>query len=278
MADSKVFMVPEGISGGQSQVDPNLLLSMMNGNNGFGGNGNWLWVLFLFFLYGWNRNGMFGNGGEVGGSTERELLMQAINGNANSLGSLANTLNCDINSVRDAINAVQSSIQSVGNQVGMSAQQVINSVQSGNASLASQLAQCCCDNKMAICQQTNTLTSSISNLTNSMTQGFAATSYETAQQTNQLQNSLQNQTQTIIDKLSSMEANAQQDKINSLTAQLTAANSRAERAAELAPIYQQLNAIHAAQPATATVTYPNLIGVPINQALGQVQYNYGFWG
>ena len=56
MADSKVFMVPEGISGGQSQVDPNLLLSMMNGNNGFGGNGNWLWVLFLFFLYGWNRN------------------------------------------------------------------------------------------------------------------------------------------------------------------------------------------------------------------------------
>ena len=50
MADSKVFMVPEGISGGQSQVDPNLLLSMMNGNNGFGGNGNWLWVLFLFFL------------------------------------------------------------------------------------------------------------------------------------------------------------------------------------------------------------------------------------
>ena len=51
MADSKVFMVPEGISGGQSQVDPNLLLSMMNGNNGFGGNGNWLWVLFLFFLY-----------------------------------------------------------------------------------------------------------------------------------------------------------------------------------------------------------------------------------
>ena len=107
MADSKVFMVLEGISGGQSQVDPNLLLSMMNGNNGFGGNGNWLWVLFLFFLYGWNRNGMFGNGGEGGGSTERELLMQAINGNANSLGSLANTLNCDINSVRDAINAIQ---------------------------------------------------------------------------------------------------------------------------------------------------------------------------
>jgi hypothetical protein len=28
-----------------------------------------------------------------------------------------------------------------------------------------------------------------------------------------------------------------QDKINDLTAQLTAANSRAERAAELAPIY-----------------------------------------
>lgn len=79
-----------------------------------------------------------------------------------------------------------------------------------------------------------------------------------------------------MNKLSSMEANAQQDKINNLTAQLTAANSRAERAAELAPIYNQLNAIKSAQPATTTIQYPQLTVVP--NYLGNTSYTNGFWG
>jgi hypothetical protein len=35
---------------------------------------------------------------------------------------------------------VQSAIQNVGNQVGLSGQQVINSIQSGNQAIASQMA------------------------------------------------------------------------------------------------------------------------------------------
>jgi len=129
---------------------------MMN-NGGFGGNGNWIWIIFLFFLYGWNRNGFFGNNGVVGEGTiastaEREMLLQAINGNGAAIGNLATTLNCDINSVKDAINAVQSSICSVGNQVGLTGQQVINAIQQGNMSLAQQFAQCCCDNKLLVTQ------------------------------------------------------------------------------------------------------------------------------
>ena len=292
MSDSKVFMVPDGISGGH-QLDPNLLLSMMN-NGGFGGNGNWIWIIFLFFLYGWNRNGFFGNNGVAGEGTiastaEREMLLQAINGNGAAIGNLATTLNCDINSVKDAINAVQSSICSVGNQVGLTGQQVINAIQQGNMSLAQQFAQCCCDNKLLITQmgyegqlrdQANTaaLTSSINTVNTGVERGFSSVAFETAQQTCQLQNGMRDQTQTIIDKLSAMEANAQQDKIANLTAQLTAANSRAERQAELAPILAELNAIKCAQPNTISVQYPQVSVVPNYPNVYGCGCNYnGFW-
>ena len=292
MSDSKVFMVPDGISGGH-QLDPNLLLSMMN-NGGFGGNGNWIWIIFLFFLYGWNRNGFFGNNGVAGEGTiastaEREMLLQAINGNGAAIGNLATTLNCDINSVKDAINAVQSSICSVGNQVGLTGQQVINAIQQGNMSLAQQFAQCCCDNKLLVTQmgyegqlrdQANTaaLTSSINTVNTGVERGFSNVAFETAQQTCQLQTGMRDQTQTIIDKLSATEANAQQDKIANLTAQLTAANSRAERQAELAPILAELNAIKCAQPNTISVQYPQVSVVPNYPNVYGCGCNYnGFW-
>lgn len=292
MSDSKVFMVPDGISGGH-QLDPNLLLSMMN-NGGFGGNGNWIWIIFLFFLYGWNRNGFFGNNGVAGEGTiastaEREMLLQAINGNGAAIGNLATTLNCDINSVKDAINAVQSSICSVGNQVGLTGQQVINAIQQGNMGLAQQFAQCCCDNKLLVTQmgyegqlrdQANTaaLTSSINTVNTGVERGFSNVAFETAQQTCQLQTGMRDQTQTIIDKLSAMEANAQQDKIANLTAQLTAANSRAERQAELAPILAELNAIKCAQPNTISVQYPQVSVVPNYPNVYGCGCNYnGFW-
>lgn len=292
MESSKVFMVPDGINGGH-QLDPNLLLSMMN-NGGFGSNGNWIWIIFLFFLYGWNRNGFFGNNGVAGEGTiastaEREMLLQAINGNGAAIGNLATTLNCDINSVKDAINAVQSSICSVGNQVGLTGQQVINAIQQGNMSLAQQFAQCCCDNKLLVTQmgyegqlrdQANTaaLTSSINTVNTGVERGFSSVSFETAQQTCQLQTGMRDQTQTIIDKLSAMEANAQQDKIANLTAQLTAANSRAERQAELAPILAELNAIKCAQPNTISVQYPQVSVVPNYPNVYGCGCNYnGFW-
>ena len=292
MESSKVFMVPDGISGGH-QLDPNLLLSMMN-NGGFGGNGNWIWIIFLFFLYGWNRNGFFGNNGVAGEGTiastaEREMLLQAINGNGAAIGNLATTLNCDINSVKDAINAVQSSICSVGNQVGLTGQQGINAIQQGNMSLAQQFAQCCCDNKLLVTQmgyegqlrdQANTaaLTSSINTVNTGVERGFSSVAFETAQQTCQLQTGMRAQTQTIIDKLSAMEANAQQDKIANLTAQLTAANSRAERQAELAPILAELNAIKCAQPNTISVQYPQVSVVPNYPNVYGCGCNYnGFW-
>ena len=65
----------------------------------------------------------------------RDVLLQAINGNATAISQLATTLNCDINAVQGALNS-------------LSAQ-----VQSGNANITSQLASCCCDIKGAITTQ-----------------------------------------------------------------------------------------------------------------------------
>ena len=134
MSDSKVFMFPDSPCQATNGTDPATLMAMMN-NGGFG-NGNWMWIIFLFFLYGWGRNGngLFGgnNGSDtnyLAGQAERDMLMQAINGNGAAVQNLATNLNCDVNSIKTAINSVQSSIAGVGNQVGLTGQQVINAIQ-----------------------------------------------------------------------------------------------------------------------------------------------------
>lgn len=272
----------------QRGVDPSIIAMLNNGNYG---NNSFIWIIFLFVLFGWGNNGTWGNNNgqvlnAVNDSTGRELLMQAINGNGTAIGRLATKLNCDINTVQTALNSVSMQVSNVGNQVGLSSQQVINSIQQGNMSLAQQFAQCCCDNKLLVTQMgyegqlrdaanTQQLASQINTVNTGLERGFSSVAYETAQQTCAIQNSMKDQTQTIIDKLSSMEANAQQDKINTLTAQLTAATSRAERTAELKPIIDELNAIKNAQPSTATVQYPNIVGIPAAQLYGT---NTGYWG
>ena len=73
-------------------------------------------------------------------------MLQAIGGNANAITQLASTLHCDVAQI-------QSTLCSISNAVGLSGQQIINAVQSGDASLASQMASCCCDVKTAINNQ-----------------------------------------------------------------------------------------------------------------------------
>lgn len=292
MSDSKVFMIPDAVSGhANNALDPNLLISQIMNNGGFGGNGSWIWIIFLFLLFG--RNG-FGNYGDVLGTgylsnqinntSGRDLLMQAINGNGNAVQNLSNMLNTNIESIKCAINGVQSSICQVGNQVGMSAADVKNAITTGNMQIAQQLAQCCCDNKLLVqgmgyegqirdMQNTSAITGRIDQLANGITQGFNATAYETAQQTCSLQNGLRDQTQTILNKLDAIEDDRKNRQIADLTAQLTAANSRAERAAELAPITKALSDIQCKQPNTVTVPYQPFTPVP-----NCVMWNAGLYG
>jgi len=125
MESSKIMMFPE--YGNTSGIDPNLLLAM-NNNGGFGGN-NWIWILFLWLIwggYGYGGNGGFGGNGagflsnQMNNDTGRELLMNAIQGNRDSINSLANLLNTEVSTVQNGIFTLNNAINSVGTQVGMS--------------------------------------------------------------------------------------------------------------------------------------------------------------
>ena len=300
MSTNEVLMVPDN-RGNQSSLDPNVLFaSMMNGNNGFGGNGNWMWVVFLFFLYPFMRNGGFwgnndGNSGNLGSlgnlvnnDSGRELLMQAINGNANALRDLAAMLNTSTSSIQQAICGVNNSITQLGGQVGMSGQQIINAIQLGNQGLAAQLAQCCCDlrtsittgnyeNQIATLNQTNTLQSGQNFINRSIERGFSDTAYAFRDQTCKLGSDIQNSTQQIKDattaqtnaiiaKLDNMERTGLMDKIDAqremistlkTNANIVAQNAATQQAiaAATAPLAAQLAEIKCAQPNTVTVPY-----------------------
>jgi hypothetical protein len=128
----------------------------------------------------------------------RDVLLQAINGNATSISQLATTLNCDINAVQAALNSLGTQIQSVGNQVGLTGQQIINSIQSGNCQITSQLASCCCDVKNLV-----------------TTQGYE-NRIANAENTAAIINKIDAQTNMINDKFCALEMREMQNKIDAL--------------------------------------------------------------
>ena len=285
-------MFPEAgnVGGNNNGFDPNLLLALTQ-NGGLNG-GNGIWVLFLLILFGWRGNG-FGNNNyegtgflsnQINNTAGRDLLMQAINNNGTNLSALASTLNCDVNAIKTAINTLQNSICQVGNNLGMSIADIKNSINMGNMNIAQQIAQCCCDNKLLVQGMgyegqlrdqvnTNNIVNTIGHVNDSVNHGFSRVSYETSQQTCSIQNGLRDQTQTILNKLDALEDSRKDREIAELTAKLTAANSRAERQAELTPIYQKLNDIGCKQPNTVTVPYQPFVTVPNCVAWNGV---YGF--
>lgn len=284
MSESKVFMFPE-MTSGNSGVDPNLM-ALLNQNGGFGGN-NWMWIFFLWFLWPLMRgNGMYGQDGtgflssQLNNTAGRELVMQAIQGNGDAIRSLSTNLNCDINAIKAAINGVQTSIQGVGNQVGMSAMQIINSVQAGNTALGQQIAECCCENRLAICQQTNTISNSIESaadrLRGTTDSGFSAVLSKL--------DAIQNQ--NLLDKIDQL-----REEKSTLTTQINIGNQNAYNASliqsTVAPIAAQLNALNTEVagikchlPSTTTIPYSPVTAVPNCVAYGLGLYggnNGGFW-
>lgn len=303
MAESKTFVFGQDANNGmlgllapllQKQgLDPNMVMAMMNNRgNTFGGEGGWfMWVIFLFFLMGWGGNGWggFGNRGANGDAAlgnlinndnGRELLMQAIQGNANAISQLASTLNCSIGQVQQAINGVMSQVQQVGNQVGQSSMQIINAIQAGNCNIAQQIASCCCENRLAICQQTNTLQQSINNVANGQERGFSTIVYETQRQTCDIRDAIRENTAQVLAGQQAAEMRelnrdiAERDRkiaeqavvINN--GQQTAIfgqmiqQATAPIAAAVAGLQKDVDGVKCKLPDTATIPYSPVVGVP----------------
>lgn len=298
MSETKTYVFPEsGNAGGgngmlamlapllqQKGIDPNLLLTMNRNNGGFGGEGGWfIWVIFLFFLMGWGRNGWGGYGGGNGGGLANEinndygrgLLMQAINGNGQAINSLASNLNCSVGQIQNAICAVQSQIQGVGNQVGMTGQQIINSIQAGNTALAQQLAQCCCDQRLSICQQTNTLQNAIGQSGQMLRDSNAANTNAILTKLDVMQNqALQDKLDALREKNSTLEAQLSNEHQTAAIVQSQAQFFNPLNA-QLGNLQKEVDALKCKLPETATVPYSPVVGVPSCVAYG-LGYGYPF--
>lgn len=261
-------------------IDTGYLMGLMggNGNGGFfGNNGGFQDIIALIVIAAIFGNGNFGFGGNnnQGNSAEREMIMSAIQRNGIDLNQLAGSINCSVGQIESAINAVSTQLCNIGSQIGMSSQQIINSIQAGNSALATQLADCCCktqnaittmgyENQLAMCNQTNTLVNTANQNTLSLRDGATAN------------------TQAIIAKLDAMQNQALQDKIASLTAEkatLTAEISQrnqnatilnavgqqiAPLAAGLQALQSDVDGIKCRMPATVPVQYPNIVGVNLD--------------
>lgn len=214
----------------KGSMDPTALLAMMN-NNGLGGNGGWwwIWIILLFFCWGGNGFG-FGNrnagalASELNTDANTNLLMQAINGNKEAISTLSTTLNCDINSVQTALNTINTGVSQIACDTKLASCEVINAITSGNASLASQLASCCCDvrssiadvnnnitkmgyeSQLSMCNQTNTLQSAI-------TSGFNSLLSDNTTKFNILGSKIDAQTQIINDKFCQLEMREMQNRL-----------------------------------------------------------------
>ena len=295
-------------------LDPNMVMAMMNNRNGFGGDGGWfMWVIFLFFLMGWGGNGFgFGNrGGNLAGDAAlgnlinndngRELLMQAIQGNANAISQLASTTNCSFNQVQTAIGNLMTQLQGIGNQVGMSSQQVINAIQAGNYSIAEKIASCCCENRLAICQQTNTLQQAINTVATGQERGFSQIGYDTQRQTCEIRDAIRENTAQVLAGQRDAEMREMQrelaDRDRKIAEQAVVINNGQQTAvfgqmiqqattpilAAVAGIQKDVDGVKCKLPDTTTIPYSPVVGVPscVAAQLGLAGINnlgFNVWG
>ena len=294
MSKSEVFMFPDSFnrtSGNGSSIDPALLL-LLNNNGGFGG-GNFMWIIFLFFLYPLLRNGgMFGGNGMFGGGgngsdcvgyvsnlannqTGRELLAQAIQGNRDAISNLSSMLGCQIGDIQTVLGQIMSKVGDMACETKLSAQQVINSIQSGNAGLASQLASCCCDLKGAI-----------KDVAIGTERGFSSLAYENAQGRCEIKQAIAEATQQIVagQKDAEMrevtrENTALREKVSDLKFQVSQEHQTAAVAGMISqavtPIAQELASLKCKLPETVTLPYSCATAVPTNLLYGQLGIGLG---
>ena len=145
----------------------NSAMNRRNEDGMFGDNG--LLFIFLLILFGgWsgntfgNRNGTPATDVAVGEAVQKavaearanglsdQVIIEAVKGNGTAINQQATTLNCDLNSIKTALGSLDKSILQVGNQLGMSTQQIINAVQSGNCEITRAIENCCCTTKQLV--------------------------------------------------------------------------------------------------------------------------------
>ena len=286
--------MPDNQNNGWGNIPAVLALNGNGWNNGygngfFGGSGfgaGILGGLLGGLIWGGLGNG-FGWGGGFGGgngaaaaslgaqataNNNAETILRAIDGTDSDVRLLATTLNTDVNTVKTNLATIQNGLTQISGQTGLSAQQIINAIQSGDAALASQLCQCCCEmrqltveqgyqNQLRTVEQTNTLGSAIS-----------ASSQRNVDAIADLKT-------TMVKEFCDLKERDMQEKINALTANNNLLRSQIDNAAQtaqiaglIAPVAKEVDDIKCRMPATTPVVYPQISAVNTTPNIG------GFYG
>lgn len=204
-------------TGEMSAADLAAVVGNKNDGFGFGGDGAW-WIILLFLVL-FNGNGGWGGNGNGGAGALYPWMNQADLTNS---GFRDQFLNDNIIGIRDGLAGIStqlcngfSNVQMTGMQNAFGLQNAINAGFNGTQA---QLAQCCCDNRLATCQTQNIIQSEGS-----------ATRFADAQNTRDIIQSQSNGTQAILDKLCQLELDAKNDTISTLRQELLYARGQASQ-------------------------------------------------
>lgn len=278
-----------------------------NGGGLFGNGGNTIGELIglaiVASIFGWNNGNGFGGfgGGNAGGAgfisnqlnndSGRELIMNAITSQGEAqrtaVQTLASTIGQDFNLVNGAVMNVQNALNQVANAQGINALQVINAIQSGNASLASQFQNCCCQNQLAMANQTNALQQSINGVGQQVAAKAAADQLAMCQQTYALTDTMNRNYLALDNKIDAMESSRKDREITSLTAKVAQLESQnfttgvvqqavAPVLGQIAALNKEVDDIKCKLPNTINVEYPQVAVVNTTPYMGGVYGNNYF--
>lgn len=282
---------------------PPYAYGMGNNNGFFGGSGfgaGILGGLLGGLIWGGigNGNWNFGNWGNGGGAAaslgaqataigNTDTILRAIDGTDSDVRLLATTLNTDVDSVKTNLFTLQNGLTALTGQTGLSAQQIINAIQAGDASLAASLCDCCCRMQQQV-----------------LTQGYESR-IQNMQQTETLGNAINGNGQRTVDAIADLKTTMvkefcdvkereMQSKIDTQADIITQLRNAADNAAQtnqlmsyvgsvVAPIAKEVNDIKCRLPETVNVPYPQLSVVNTTPNFGNnygpnYGYGNGFWG
>lgn len=238
------------VSNGNDMVMPVAPMGMGGGygnSDGFGWGGNGAWWLLVLFLFAMNGNGFgWGNGGANG---MMPYVLNNTTDNDVQRGFDQQALTSGIAGINQSINGVSQALcngfagvnATVNNgfnaaEVSNNARQIANMQQQFNTqtaltgsltNLQSQLAQCCCDNRLATANLNSTILSENCADRNALSEGIRDILQNQTANTQALINTTHQAVQGVYDKICQLELDAKNDRIAELQNQLTAANTAA---------------------------------------------------
>lgn len=199
-----------------------------NNNGGFGnwgGDGAWWLIILFLFMFNGNWGNGYGNGG-VGGEVQRGFDQSAVMGGLSGIqSSLTSGFVDTAAALCNGFAGVNSAISNGFAQAEIAANSRQMADMNQNFALQSQLAQCCCDNRLASADLKYTIATENCADRTALADGIR-----------DILESQNNGVQRILDTMCQDKIDAKNERIADLERQLTMANLAASQGAQTAAI------------------------------------------